>query len=143
MGSTPLLTWGDSFACVSPYHQQISFSSQCKNTATAQTNLRPTYVHESILQCISVSAAPEACPPLIGNLWIATLKPFELDVQVFRGVHWSDDVFNHENIGFWHYLQPSYNVLGFISCAGTNFLVRASAFAQAGNASSLSLVCQI
>ena len=53
-------------------------------------------------------------------------------VQVFRGVHWSDDVFNHENIGFWHYLQPSYNVLGFISCAGTNFVVRASAFAQAG-----------
>lgn len=60
-------------------------------------------------------------------------------MQVFRGVHWSDDVFNHENIGFWHYLQPSYNVLGFISCAGTNFLVRSSAFAQAGNV--LCLLC--
>lgn len=52
--------------------------------------------------------------------------------QVFRGVHWSDDVFNHENVGFWHYLQPAYNVMGFISCAGTNFVIRSSAFAEAG-----------
>jgi cellulose synthase/poly-beta-1,6-N-acetylglucosamine synthase-like glycosyltransferase len=52
--------------------------------------------------------------------------------QVFRGVHWSDDIFNHENVGFWHYLQPAYSVMGFISCAGTNFLIRSSAFAQAG-----------
>jgi len=47
-------------------------------------------------------------------------------------VHWSDDVFNHENVGFWHYLQPAYNVMGFISCAGTNFVIRSSAFAEAG-----------
>ena len=53
-------------------------------------------------------------------------------LQVFRGVHWSDDVFNHENVGFWHYLQPAYNVMGFISCAGTNFVIRSSAFAEAG-----------
>ena len=52
--------------------------------------------------------------------------------QVFRGVSFWDDVFNHENVGFWHYLQPAYNVMGFISCAGTNFLIRANAFAQAG-----------
>ena len=52
--------------------------------------------------------------------------------QVFRGVHWSDDVLNHENIGFWHYLQPAYNVMGFISCAGTNFLLRSAPFASAG-----------
>ena len=52
--------------------------------------------------------------------------------QVFRGVSYWDDVFNHENVGFWHYLQPAYNVMGFISCAGTNFLIRANAFAQAG-----------
>ncbi len=56
-------------------------------------------------------------------------------VQVFRGVHWSDDVLNHENIGFWHYLQPAYNVMGFISCAGTNFLLRSAPFAQAGTLS--------
>ena len=55
-----------------------------------------------------------------------------LDLQVFRGVHWSDDVLNHENIGFWHYLQPAYNVMGFISCAGTNFLLRSAPFASAG-----------
>lgn len=54
-------------------------------------------------------------------------------MQVFRGVHWSDDVLNHENIGFWHYLQPAYNVMGFISCAGTNFLLRSAPFAQAGH----------
>ena len=53
-------------------------------------------------------------------------------MQVFRGVHWSDDVLNHENIGFWHYLQPAYNVMGFISCAGTNFLLRSAPFASAG-----------
>ena len=55
-----------------------------------------------------------------------------MGMQVFRGVHWSDDVLNHENIGFWHYLQPAYNVMGFISCAGTNFLLRSAPFAQAG-----------
>ena len=53
-------------------------------------------------------------------------------LQVFRGVHWLDDVLNHENISFWHYLQPAYSIMGFISCAGTNFLIRANAFAQAG-----------
>lgn len=53
-------------------------------------------------------------------------------LQVFRGVHWSDDVLNHENVGFWHYLQPAYNVMGFISCAGTNFLLRSAPFASAG-----------
>ena len=51
-------------------------------------------------------------------------------------MHWSDDVFNHENVGFWHYLQPAYNVMGFISCAGTNFVIRSSAFAEAGTLTS-------
>ena len=51
---------------------------------------------------------------------------------MFRGVHWSDDILNHENVGFWHYLQPAYNVMGFISCAGTNFLLRSAPFASAG-----------
>ena len=61
-------------------------------------------------------------------------ESISMAVQVFRGVHWSDDVLNHENIGFWHYLQPAYNVMGFISCAGTNFLLRSAPFAQAGAA---------
>lgn len=60
-------------------------------------------------------------------------------LQVFRGVHWTDDVFNHENVGFWHYLQPAYNIIGFISCAGTNFVIRSSAFAEAGRHCHLSL----
>ena len=65
-------------------------------------------------------------------LCICVLQHVAECMQVFRGVHWSDDVFNHENVGFWHYLQPAYNVMGFISCAGTNFVIRSSAFAEAG-----------
>ena len=63
-------------------------------------------------------------------------------MQVFRGVHWSDDVLNHENIGFWHYLQPAYNVMGFISCAGTNFLLRSAPFASAGTYTKRTNTCQ-
>ena len=66
--------------------------------------------------------------------WSTVCESVSMGVQVFRGVHWSDDVLNHENIGFWHYLQPAYNVMGFISCAGTNFLLRSAPFAQAGAA---------
>ena len=29
---------------------------------------------------------------------------------------------------FWEYMQPGYDALGFISCTGTNFLMRANAF---------------
>ena len=36
------------------------------------------------------------------------------------------------NIHFWEYMQPGYDALGFISCTGTNFLVRARAFQEAG-----------
>ena len=70
------------------------------------------------------------------------VQAWALAVQVFRGVHWSDDVLNHENIGFWHYLQPAYNVMGFISCAGTNFLLRSTPFAQAGSPPEPLLVLQ-
>jgi len=31
-------------------------------------------------------------------------------------------------VHFWEYMQPGYDALGFISCTGTNFLMRANAF---------------
>jgi len=31
-------------------------------------------------------------------------------------------------IHFWEYMQPGYDAIGFISCTGTNFLIRANAF---------------
>lgn len=52
--------------------------------------------------------------------------------KVFRGCLLGSDVLNHRNIDFWSHQQPAYNLRGFISCAGTNFLIRASAFIEAG-----------
>jgi hypothetical protein len=40
----------------------------------------------------------------------------------------TNDIFNHSNNHFWQYMQPGYDALGFISCTGTNFLVRANAY---------------
>ena len=40
----------------------------------------------------------------------------------------TNDVFNHSNNHFWQYMQPGYDALDFISCTGTNFLVRANAY---------------
>ena len=57
--------------------------------------------------------------------------------QVFRGVTEYIDVLNHRNIDFWNHQQPAYNQRDFISCAGTNFLIRARAFTEAGTAAPL------
>jgi len=35
-------------------------------------------------------------------------------------------------VHFWDYTQPGYDALGLISCTGTNFLLRARAFQEAG-----------
>ena len=40
----------------------------------------------------------------------------------------TNDIFNHSNNHFWQYMQPGYDALDFISCTGTNFLVRANAY---------------
>jgi hypothetical protein len=37
-----------------------------------------------------------------------------------------------QQVHFWDYTQPGYDALGLISCTGTNFLLRARAFADAG-----------
>ena len=55
-----------------------------------------------------------------------------LSPQTFYNLNPEGDVFNHANVHFWDYTQPGYDALGLISCTGTNFLVRARAFADAG-----------
>ena len=56
----------------------------------------------------------------------------QLLLQVFKGCLLGTDILNHRNIDFWSHQQPAYNLRKFISCAGTNFLIRASAFVEAG-----------
>lgn len=53
-------------------------------------------------------------------------------LQVFEGVHPVYDIFNHQNVEFWSTLMVAYNTTGFISCAGTNFAVRANALRAIG-----------
>ena len=53
-----------------------------------------------------------------------------LSPQAFHNLNLHTDIFNHSNIHFWEYMQPGYESLGFISCTGTNFLIRAKAFAD-------------
>ncbi len=53
-------------------------------------------------------------------------------MQVFEGVHQVYDVFAHQNVEFWSTMMVAYNTTGFISCAGTNFAIRASALRACG-----------
>jgi cellulose synthase/poly-beta-1,6-N-acetylglucosamine synthase-like glycosyltransferase len=55
-----------------------------------------------------------------------------LSPQTFYNLNADGDIFNHANVHFWDYTQPGYDALGLISCTGTNFLVRARAFQDAG-----------
>jgi endoglucanase len=41
-----------------------------------------------------------------------------LSPQCFYNVNRHGDIFNHQNIHFWEYMQPGYDALGFISCSG-------------------------
>jgi len=52
--------------------------------------------------------------------------------QCFYNLDPHADIFNHGNVQFWEYAQPGYDAFGFISCTGTNFLVRSRAFKEAG-----------
>lgn len=55
-----------------------------------------------------------------------------LTPQAFYNLNHEGDIFNHANVHFWDYTQPGYDALGLISCTGTNFLLRAAAFKDAG-----------
>ena len=57
-----------------------------------------------------------------------------LSPQAFHNLNPYADLFNHSNIHFWEYMQPGYDALGFISCTGTNFLMRAQAFIEVRDA---------
>lgn len=70
-----------------------------------------------------------------------TMQISKAPVQVFEGVHPMYDVFAHQNVGFWNTLMVAYNTTGFISCAGTNFAVRATALRSCG--ASLVLNCPL
>jgi len=51
--------------------------------------------------------------------------------QCVYNVHPGQDLFNHSNIHFWEYMQPGYDAIGFISCTGTNMLIRNKALQEA------------
>ncbi|CAL8466081.1 g5617 [Coccomyxa elongata] len=55
-----------------------------------------------------------------------------LSPQSFHNLRKHADIFNHANVQFWEYAQHGYDAINFISCTGTNFLIRAAAFKQAG-----------
>ena len=55
-----------------------------------------------------------------------------LSPQCFYNLDPHADIFNHGNVQFWEYAQTGYDAFGFISCTGTNFLVRSRAFKEAG-----------
>ncbi|KAK9842280.1 hypothetical protein WJX81_004432 [Elliptochloris bilobata] len=55
-----------------------------------------------------------------------------LSPQCFHNLNLHSDIFNHSNVHFWEYMQPGYDALGFISCTGTNFLVRSTAMMEVG-----------
>jgi len=64
-----------------------------------------------------------------------------LTPQAFHNLDLDTDIFNHSNIHFWQYMQPGADAIGFISCTGTNFLLRSRCAAQARVPGYLSVVC--
>ncbi len=67
-----------------------------------------------------------------------------LSPQCFHNLNQYGDIFNHQNIHFWEYMQPGYDALGFISCTGEPFLPAEDNVALlAGNGKSRpSRICQ-
>ena len=54
--------------------------------------------------------------------------PQVLTPQYNSNLSATNDIFNHSNTHFWQYMQPGYDSVDFISCTGTNFLVRSNAY---------------
>lgn len=53
-----------------------------------------------------------------------------LTPQAFHNLDLDTDIFNHSNVHFWQYMQPGADAIGFISCTGTNFLLRSRCLKQ-------------
>ena len=98
--------------------------------------------HQHLQQCICIFQQscwqslgkvmlghPHSCSPVHAALCNCALS---CCLQVFRGCLLGTDILNYRNTEFWSHQQPAYNLRRFISCAGTNFLIRASAFREAG-----------
>ena len=62
-----------------------------------------------------------------------------LSPQCFHNLSSHADIFNHSNVHFWEYSQVGYDALGFISCTGTNFLVRSQALLEVGGSPAYTL----
>lgn len=88
-------------------------------------------------ELIAVFDADQIAKP---DFFIRTVPMFDagddigmvLTPQFNSNLSLTNDIFNHSNTHFWQYMQPGYDALDFISCTGTNFLVRANAYQQAG-----------
>ena len=92
------------------------------------------------MKCSCKPAAPPTLPQQVclcaqvasKEFFLKTLPLFDggddvgmvLSPQCFHNLNLHCDIFNHSNVHFWEYMQPGYDALGFISCTGTNFLVR-------------------
>lgn len=70
------------------------------------------------------------------GVWMAGHQPYRAFCDCARpltlSTHPLSSTLQHANVHFWDYTQPGYDALGLISCTGTNFLIRARAFAQVG-----------
>jgi len=53
------------------------------------------------------------------------------------------DVFNHINMEFWSAMMPAFNLMGFISCAGTNFVISVAALQEIGEVPHLARVYRL
>ena len=80
------------------------------------------------IQC-STAAADAAASEARHRLVLFYLRTVA-GLQAFHNLNPYADIFNHANIHFWEYMQPGYDALNFISCTGTNFLMRAQAFSE-------------
>ncbi len=50
-----------------------------------------------------------------------------LTPQGYHNIRPGTDIFNNVNLGFWEYILPGYDALGYIACTGTNFALRVNA----------------
>ena len=55
-----------------------------------------------------------------------------LTPQHFHNYSPATDIFNHSNKAFWDITLPGQDAWGLVSCAGSNFLLRAQPAAQVG-----------
>lgn len=115
-----------------PYTDSVHCIEECTDTSTMSSQY--TMAHKTGKGCrpSSLYCNKNASRYDLGLRSIDWLVRWLL--QVFEGVRKISDVFNHINVEFWSVLMVAYNTTGFISCAGTNFGIRATALKALGEA---------